>query len=143
MFQTVSDSVQLFGALMLDVRFVISERVPFHSTVAADAAHDALAVEDTWFHGEGDADWDDPRAGDLHERHDDEWSTRGRLAEYRKYQAHDLPVFSVDYCVSRKNAARVYRKARRAGLIPLVTRVSLSRLTVTPPPALPGRPGRR
>jgi hypothetical protein len=30
---------------------------------------DALAVEDTWFHGDGEVPWDDPRAGDLHERH--------------------------------------------------------------------------
>lgn len=97
------------------------------------AAIDALAAEDTWFHGEGDAEWDDPRAGDLHERHEGEWSTASRLRQYRKYVERGLPVFTVDYCVDRKNAADVYRLARKEGLRPLVTRVSLSRLTTTPP----------
>ncbi len=94
---------------------------------------DALAVEDTWFHGAGDAEWDDPEAGDLRERHEDEWSTRSRLRQLRKYLDRGLPVFSVDYCIAEENAARVYREAREAGLRPLVTRVSLSRMTVTPP----------
>ena len=94
----------------------------------------ALAVEDTWFHGRGDAEWDDPEAGDLHDRHQDDFATPRRLAQYRKYQRRGLPVFSVDYCVSGKNAALVYQKARQAKLRPLVTRVSLSRLTETPPP---------
>lgn len=101
------------------------------------AAIDALAVEDTWYHGDGDADWDDPRAGDLHERHEDDWSTANRLAQYQMYLSRDLPVFSVDYCISTANAAHVYSQARAAGLRPLVTRVSLSRMTVTPPDAFP------
>ena len=97
------------------------------------AAIDALAVEDTWFHGDGDAEWNDPRAGDLRQRHREEWSTPDRLKIYRRYQDHGLPVFSVDYCLRRENAAYVYRRARGAGLISLVTRVSLSRMTETPP----------
>lgn len=97
---------------------------------------DALAVEDTWFHGAGDAEWDDPDAGDLHERHDDLWSTENRLLQYEKYLEQDLPVFSVDYCISTENAEQVYEDAASNDLIPLVTRVSLSRLTQTPPPAL-------
>lgn len=99
------------------------------------AAIDALAVEDTWFHGAGDAEWDDPDAGDQRspERYEGQWSTENRLAAYATYLDRGLPVFSVDYCISRDNAAFVYSEARAAGLRPLVTRVSLSRLTETPP----------
>lgn len=96
---------------------------------------DGLVVDDTWFHGEAEAEWDDPRGGDQHRRHEGEWSTERRLAQYRKYQDRGLPVFSVDYCVSRPNAAAVYRQARAAGLRPLVTRGALSRMTETPPDA--------
>ncbi len=96
-------------------------------------AIDALAVEDTWFHGAGDAEWDSAEAGDLHRRHNGRWSTENRLVQYKKYLANGLPVFSVDYCVNRENAALVYREAKKAGLRPLVTRVSLSRITETPP----------
>ena len=53
------------------------------------------------------------------------------------YQSLGLPVFSVDYCISLENASFVYEKARESGLRPLVTRVSLSRLTETPPPYIP------
>ena len=96
-------------------------------------AIDALAVEDTWFHGAGDAGWDDPEAGDLRSRYDGQWSTKSRLLQYKKYQKRGLPVFSVDYCIKPENAAMVYREARNADLRPLVTRVSLSRITETPP----------
>lgn len=105
------------------------------------AAIDALAVEDTWYHGKGDAEWDDPEAGDLKSRHDGEWSTDNRLKQYRKYLDRGLPVFSVDYCISRENAAYVYNAASRNGLIPLVTRAALSRLTETPVSEFT-RPGR-
>ncbi len=101
------------------------------------AAIDALAVEDTWFHGEGDSDWDDPDGGDLHDRHDAEWSTPSRLAQYGEYLSRSIPVFSVDYCLSTVNAATVYGASRQANLRPLVTRVSLARMTVTPPSSYP------
>jgi cysteinyl-tRNA synthetase len=97
------------------------------------ATIDAAAFEDTWFHGEGDAEWDSPNAGDLHERHDGMWSTEARLGQYQEYLQRGLPVFSVDYCIRQDNATQVYRDARTAGLRPLVTRVSLSRVTSTPP----------
>ncbi|RZB38394.1 MAG: hypothetical protein SRB2_00142 [Desulfobacteraceae bacterium Eth-SRB2] len=120
---------------------VIPQNAPYLIDAAParySRAIDALAVEDTWFHGAGDADWDDPDAGDLHERHDGEWSTENRLKQYKKYQDRGLPVFSVDYCISTENANYVYTEAAKAGLVPLVTRVSLSRMTETPliyPPA--------
>jgi cysteinyl-tRNA synthetase len=99
------------------------------------AAIDALAVEDTWFRGAGDAAWDAPGAGDLINNDTGIWSTSSRLAQYRKYMTRGLPVFSVDYCRNTDNAQKVYQAARQAGLRPLVTRVALSRMTATPPPA--------
>jgi len=115
---------------------VIPQNAPYLIDAAPDryaAAIDGLAVEDTWFHGDGDAQWNDPRAGDLHERHQEEWSTPNRLLQYQKYLSRGLPVFSVDYCISTTNAAQVYTDASAAGLRPLVTRVSLSAMTETPP----------
>ncbi len=119
---------------------VVVQNAPYlidHAPGRYAKAIDGLAVEDTWFHGQGDAGWNSPGAGDLRTRHQDEWSTQARLKQYRIYRKYGLPVFSVDYCVSRQNAARVYRDARAAGLRPLVTRVSLSRLTETPPEDFP------
>jgi cysteinyl-tRNA synthetase len=115
---------------------VVAQNAPYLLDADPDryaAAIDALAVEDTWFHGAGDAEWDDPDAGDLHVRHDDAWSTAARLDQYAVYERCGLPVFTVDYCISETNAALVYRQARARGLRPLVTRVALSRLTATPP----------
>jgi cysteinyl-tRNA synthetase, unknown class len=100
------------------------------------AAIDALAVEDTWFHGYGDSDWDDPDGGDQRDRHDDDYATDARLRQIAKYRAAGLPVFSVDYALKPRNVAQVYAEAPRHGLVPLVTRVALSRLTETPPPRL-------
>jgi cysteinyl-tRNA synthetase len=105
-------------------------------------AIDALAVEDTWYYGKGGAKWDHPKAGDLnHHDEDPQWTPENRLTQYRKYLDRKLPVFSVDYCVSDKNAARVYHEARVAGLRPLVTRVPLSKMTVTPPEKYPDSSG--
>ncbi len=99
-------------------------------------AIDAVAIEDTWFHGWGDSDWDDPDGGDQHDRHDDEYSTDARLAQISLYQKAGLPVFSVDYALNKTNVAWVYNEAINHGFISLVTRVALSRLTETPPPNL-------
>ena len=99
-------------------------------------AIDALAVEDTWFHGYGDSDWDDPDGGDQQDRHDGDYATPARLAQIAKYRQLGLPVFSVDYALRPDNVALVYDQAPRHGLVPLVTRVSLARLTDTPPPGV-------
>ena len=96
---------------------------------------DGLAVEDTWFGGEGDAEWNDAAGGDIPNQYGDEWGTMGRLEQYRKFRAAGVPVFSVDYSLNTANVAQVYQQACEAGLRPLVTRVSLERLTDTPPPA--------
>ena len=98
---------------------------------------DAMAVEDTWFYGEGDAEWDDTvkAVGDLFgdERHEGDFSTANRLTKYAEYQNKGLPVFSIDYSVNNVNVQQIYSDARVAGLIPLVTQVSLARVTETPP----------
>jgi cysteinyl-tRNA synthetase, unknown class len=117
---------------------VISQNAPFLIDFDPDRYStliDALAVEDTWFHGAGDAEWTDPLAGDMHddERYIGEYSTDNRLKQYEKYLERNVPVFTIDYCISRQNAEKVYYKSRKKGLIPLVTRVSLSRLTETSP----------
>lgn len=96
---------------------------------------DALATEDTWFFGEGDVPWGDANAGDLTggDRHADDYSTANRIIQNKKYLDLDIPVFTVDYCISEDNADQVYRDSRDNGFIPLVTRVSLSEITETPP----------
>ena len=99
-------------------------------------AIDALAVESTWFNGFGDSDWDDSDSGDQHDQHVAEYSTPARLAQILRYQNAGLPVFSVDYALKQNNVTTVYGEAQSRGIIPLVTRVSLSKLTETPPPNL-------
>ena len=135
MIRFIEELAQAGKAVTADF-LVVSQNAPFLIDTDKDrylAVIDGLAVEDTWFHGEGDADWDSPNAGDLHDRHDDIWSTENRLNQYMQYQLSGLPVFSVDYCISETNAQQVYHDARLAGLRPIVTRVSLSRITETPP----------
>ena len=95
---------------------------------------DAAAFEDSWFRGEADADWNSAEGGDISSNTADEFNELIDL--YRKYQTMGLPVLTVDYCLSPQNAAYVYSHSRSLGFIPLVTRVSLSHLTPTPPPEL-------
>jgi cysteinyl-tRNA synthetase, unknown class len=99
----------------------------------ADAI-DGLGVEDTWYSGAPNARWTSTRAGDIPNKDSDESSTAARLAQYQKFLVAGKPVFNIDYCVNPAHAASVYAEARKHGLIPLVTRVSLDHLTTTPPP---------
>jgi hypothetical protein len=39
----------------------------------------------------------------------------------------------VDYCLDPEQAQFVYAKARAGGIVPLVKRVTLNRMTETPP----------
>jgi len=117
---------------------VIAQNAPYlvdHDPEFYASIVDALATEDTWFYGEGDAEWDDINSGDLSggERHMDDYSTSNRIEQNKVYLELGIPVFTVDYCISEANASQVYQSSRREGFIPLVTRVSLSRLTETPP----------
>lgn len=97
---------------------------------------DALATEDTWFYGEGDVPWESPDAGDLSggDRHAGDYSTGARIEQSKKYLALGIPVFTVDYCISETKAEQTYINAYENGFIPLVTRVSLTNITETPPP---------
>jgi cysteinyl-tRNA synthetase len=118
---------------------VISQNAQYlldYDTTRYASIIDGIATEDTWFYGEGDADWNDANAGDLHggERHEDDYSTANRIKQNSKYLNLGIPVFTVDYCISEKNADSVYSQSRKNGFIPIVTRVSLSKLTQTPPP---------
>ena len=94
-----------------------------------------IATEDTWYYGEGDAEWDSRKAGDLEggERHEGDYSTANRILQNKKYLHYGLPVFTVDYCMDEYTANEVYHKSRMHGFIPVVTRVSLSEVTETPP----------
>jgi len=96
---------------------------------------DALATEDTWFYGEGDVEWNDADAGDLSggDRHAGDYSTTNRITQSKKYLARGIPVFTVDYCISEKNARQSYINSYNNGFIPLVTRVPLTNITETPP----------
>ena len=121
---------QDFLVVAQNAPYLIDANPNYYSTII-----DALATEDTWFYGEGDADWESPDAGDLEggERHEGDYSTSNRVAQNKKYLNYGIPVFTVDYCISSDNADFVYNESRKNGFIPLVTRVSLSEITETPP----------
>ena len=97
---------------------------------------DGVGFEDTWFRGDADSNWDSPQGGDIAQDGEGDDSTAGRLRQYQKFLQAGIPVFTVDYCLKPENVAHVYDSAAKAGLISLVTRVSLERMTPTPPPGL-------
>jgi uncharacterized protein (TIGR01370 family) len=118
---------------------VVSQNAPYLLDSNPDryiSIIDALATEDTWFYGEGDEPWESPLAGDLTggERHAGDYSTANRIVQSSKYLDLGIPVFSVDYCISESNAEQTYINSYENGFIPLVTRVSLTNITETPPP---------
>lgn len=120
---------------------VIAQNAPYlidHNPTKYTSIIDAIAVEDTWYYGEADANWNDPNAGDLvaGERQDDDYSTENRIKQNKKYLNLGIPVFTVDYCISKENADNTYINSTKNGFIPLVTRVSLSQITETPPTIL-------
>ena len=95
----------------------------------AAAADERLHAVDTWMYQIQDLD--EPGAAEALAATDE-----ARLVQTGRYRAFGLPVFSVDYAIDPANVALVYQEAPRHGLVPLVTRVSLSRPTTTPPPWL-------
>jgi cysteinyl-tRNA synthetase, unknown class len=101
------------------------------STPGYTSVIDALAVEDTWYRGRANAAWTSKGAGDV--KPEGTETPAQKIVVYKRFQARGLPVFTIDYCVSKTNATRVYRESRAAKLIPLVTRVSLDHITTTPP----------
>lgn len=99
-------------------------------------AIDAIGVEDTWYRGIADAPWGDPRGGDIANTSTDEFSTQNRVAQFQKYITAGKPVFTIDYSLQAGTAAAIYQAAAKTGARPLVTQISLSQLTMTPPPGL-------
>lgn len=134
--------VDFIAAIRRDVRLVqpravvIAQNAPDLIDVDARYARliDGVGFEDTWFSGAADAGWDDPNGGDIANADTGGDSPAGRIKQYQKFLRAGVVVFTIDYCLKPENAARVYAASTRAGLIPLVTRVSLARLTTTPPP---------
>ena len=94
---------------------------------------DGIGFEDTWFSGKANTPWGRPKGGDIPNRDKDESSTARRIEQYKKYLKANKPVFTIDYCLKPENAKKVYATSRGAGFVPLVTQVSLSRITETPP----------
>lgn len=130
-------AIRQAGRAVISDFLVIGQNAPYlldDATSDYAAVIDALAMEDTWFSGAGDADWDDANAGDIANDNTDRFATDQLLTQYEDYLNRSLPVFTVDYCISQSNATQVYQDSSAAGLIPLVTRVSLSQVTETPPP---------
>jgi len=132
------EAIKTTGKTIFSDFLVVSQNAPYlieANPTLYTSVIDAISTEDTWFYGEGDAEWDSPKAGDLHgeERHEDDYSTENRIKQNKKYLQYGIPVFTVDYCISKDNANEVYNESRRNGFIPLVTRVSLSQITETPP----------
>ncbi len=130
------------GRAVTEDFLVIAQNAPYlidydieNNTNRYESAIDAVSMEDTWYYGEGDADWDNANAGDLSgdERQQGDFSTENRLLKYADFQNRGLPVFTVDYCIADETTQIAYTESRNAGLKPLVTRVSLSRVTETPP----------
>ena len=121
------------GKRINDDFLVISQNAPYLIDEVDNYTEDidALAMEDTWFKGDVDSGWDDSNGGDIKNDFDDDYSTDALIKQYKKYFKKDIPVFTVDYCLKDKNADFVYEESKKEGFIPLVTRVSLSRITET------------
>lgn len=92
------------------------------------------SIENTYFDGVADAEWNDPKipVGDIAQ---DPYDT----GEYIKiikdvYQPAGIPVFTIDYAVVKANVDKAYKQSLDNGMIPLVTQISLSDITTTPPP---------
>jgi len=115
---------------------VVAQNAPYLLDEDARYAQaiDAAAFEDTWFRGRSDVPWRSRRGGDIPNTNGDEWSTPKLMAQYHKYKRLGIPVFTCDYGLKDTNARKVYANSRQEGFTPLVTRVSLARMTTTPPP---------
>jgi cysteinyl-tRNA synthetase len=90
---------------------------------------DAIAQEGIWFDGDATDDWQDP---DGYDWENDLDLTVYYLEVLARYQDAGLPVFNCEYALDKASAA--YSNSYARGLVPYVTRRSLSRLTTTPPP---------
>lgn len=140
------DSAKSMVAFIRDLRSHAHKQNPEFLVVAQNAPYlidttgylgqiDAAGFESTWYSGKGDASWDSPGAGDIkRQRSGGRYTTSSLLRTFDRYIQAGIPVFTIDYSRSRKRANSVYWASYAHGLKPLVTRVSLSRMTETPPP---------
>lgn len=90
---------------------------------------DAIAQEHIWYRGFATDDWQDPDGTDIPTPAD--W-TAHYLFYLNSFKEADLPVFCCEYALDF--ATRAYNKAADHDFIGYCTRVSLARLSTTPPP---------
>lgn len=105
---------------------------------------DAIALEQIYYDGDADTDWNEPAAGDtpIQDTCPEDDEECGYSREFYEgwadeYLAAGIPVLCVDYAADPANAADAYDRAAANGYIPYVSRRPLDRLTETPPPGLP------
>jgi cysteinyl-tRNA synthetase, unknown class len=91
------------------------------------ATVDAIGMENNFFEGDADAEWDDPNGTDIPTESEENITNLGLWREAGK------PIFTVDYALKCQNVDISYTKNAAYGFRPLVTRVALSNLTTTPP----------
>jgi cysteinyl-tRNA synthetase len=94
---------------------------------------DGIIAENTWFAGEGGSPWGNPDGGDIAI---DPTTTAADIASYQVFQNAGKPVFTLDYALDSYDVNYAYTQSSALGFIPLVTQVSVSQLTATPPPSL-------
>jgi cysteinyl-tRNA synthetase, unknown class len=133
-------------AFIREIRAVARTRTPGFLVIQQNGARlgtlrpeifetvDAIGQEEVWYDGVATDRWDDPRGVD---HPIDRAQTEELVKNLRAYQAACVPVFDIEYALA--NAADAYARSYAQGYVPYVTRRSLSALTTTPPPALPGR----
>ena len=90
---------------------------------------DAIAQEHIWFNGIVSDDWDFTRGYDIAV---DAADSAYYLSHLNRYKNAGLPVFCCEYAL--KKAGTAYARAKAQGIIGYCTRISLGRLTTTPPP---------
>lgn len=124
-------------ARQIDPEFlVIQQNAPdlINDAIGLTAVIDGLTMEDIWFWGEANVAWGDPRGGDIPQETVGDGSTPVLIALSQQYQAADLAVWTIDYCLNSTHAAQVYADSQALGFIPLVSQTALSQITGTPPP---------
>jgi len=99
---------------------------------------DGIAMEDIYFYGLADVDWDDPQAGDIAVPETGEDFSRQWFHDALVwYGRKGLPILTVDYCRQPANVEEVWLEAYGRGFIPYCSLTPLDRLSETPPTGLP------
>ena len=91
-----------------------------------DVPVDGYAQECVSFRGQANAAWEDPEAADIPLPATGDWSTEALLARVKG--AKGVKRFTLDYAAKPANVELARRRAREAGAVPFVSRVSLDRL---------------